>query len=463
MTAATVQPRQAPDAAAQTRDAQARVNAAIDTIVSAMGLKPAARKHLAAFVAGLASPSARFPKLPHVSFYAARTRSGGVNYRLTYRVSGYRPRTERLGKQAQPAYRRAQRVSEILQQVKARLMKADEAHRLLYVDATPIDKHIERFEAALASKGSVARYVATTITRLKVCVDLARFERMDDIRRDALPGLIGKLRSYVEPNSKRTLSESTINDYLATLRQFTRWATPALIPADPLVNSGGVRVTDRKKRRDVLVEELAAIVAAARATKARFRLRGEDRAMLYLTAYGTGLRMKELRALEVPWLKLDAEPPHIAVPAGVQKATGVAKDVKQPLPSWLAAELKRWLGDRRDGHLWPRLPRDIVDLFDRDREDARSAWIAAAPDEQARQQRAQSDYLKRSTSDGELVFHSHRHAFATAVLAKMDLKSAQMLTRHATAAMLTDTYAHSRLEKAAEGVELAIKSPLNRS
>ena len=53
------------------------------------------------------------------------------------------------------------------------------------------------------------------------------------------------------------------------------------------------------------------------------------------------LRYSELMALEVPWLKLDAERPYIAVPAEIQK---VQKEVRQPLPAWFGAEISwPWL------------------------------------------------------------------------------------------------------------------------
>lgn len=105
------------------------------------------------------------------------------------------------------------------------------------------------------------------------------------------------------------------------------------------------------------------------------------------------------------------------------------------------------------------MPQEIADLFDRDREAARAAWIEAAPDSDTKTERAGSRFLARQTSDGELVFHSLRHTYASVLVANMDLKSAQLLTRHGTVSILGDTYAHSRLDKAAAGVEKAVIDP----
>ncbi|HZN68508.1 MAG TPA: tyrosine-type recombinase/integrase [Tepidisphaeraceae bacterium] len=455
MSTATAQPPPAQD-----EGFGAAIRAATDRLADLLALKPSARKELLAFVRELARPAGeRFPKLPHVSFYAAGTRAGGVNYRATYRVPGYRTRTERLGRMPRPAYRRAQRVSEILQQVKARLMKPEDAFRELYVDSTPVDKHVQAFVADLKSKGRVSDYLASTETRLRRCIELGGYGRLGDIRRSTLPALTEKLKAYVEPGKKRPLTPSTINQYLGTLRQFVRWAVRTdKLALDPLQYETGIRNDSKKKRRDVLVEELAEIVASARAgTVNRLKMSGDDRAMLYLAAYATGLRRKELRALQIPWLKLDATPAVIAVPAS---ATKTGKEARQPLPAWFAAELKAWLGDRKSGPVWPYIPQDVADMFDRDRAAARAAWVAEAPEGKEREQREQSDFLRRETTDGEIVFHSHRHAYASNLMQHLDLKTAQLLTRHATASILADTYAHSRLSRAAEGVEKSIRSPI---
>ena len=454
------EPEQPPPAPATAADAgDARVSALLDELAAALELKPAARRELAEFVAALGRP---FAKLPLVSFYAARTRRGGTNYRVTFRVPGYRSRTERLGRMAKPAYRRAQRVSEILQQVKARLMKAEDAYRELYVDNTPVDKHVEAWGAALKSKGVVADYLASQLTRLRRCIDLAGYARLGDVRRGTLPALIEQLKAYEEPATKQRLTASTINYYLATLRQFVRWAVKTeRLAQDPLLFEGGIKNDERGKRRDVLVEELAEIVATARSgTVPRMRMGGEDRAMLYLAAYATGFRRTELRLLQVEWLRLDAKPPGVLLPAGI---TGKhRKETVQPLPAWFAAELKAWVGDRRSGPVWPYMPLDVAGVWDRDREAARAAWVAAAPEGTAREERAKSDFLKRETADGEVVFHSHRHAYSTQVVMNMDLKSAQRLTRHATTEILAEVYAHSRASTAAEGVERSIKLPVRR-
>lgn len=458
MAEVTAQPR-TPAPAGEAAPPEA-VTAAVDAIVKALGLKPAIRRVILDYVLDLAET---FPKLPHVSFYTAATPSGGVNCRITYRVPGFRPRTERLGKVPRLAYKRAQRVSEVLQRLDAHLIEPREAHRLLYVDSTPIDTYRAQFIAALKARNNHADYVASQNVRLGRCFELGEYRRLSDITRESLPRLIEKLTAFIDPVHNRPISKSTVNDCLKVLRQFTRWATPALIPVDPLYNTTGVKNTDQVKRRDVLPEEVAAIAAHARAGKVkRMRMRGEDRAMLYLFAYSTGFRRNECRQLDVAHVKLDAKSPHITLPAAVAKNR---KAATQPLPSWLAAELRAWIALRKAGPLWPYMPLDVAAVFDRDRESARQAWIDEAGDNAAeRKRREESDFLKRETADGVIVFHSHRHGYSSQLLGSgMDLKTAQLLTRHATVSMLADRYAHSRIDKAAAGVEHAIKDPRTRA
>lgn len=438
----------------QPKDANAIVDAAIDTIIAAYGWKPSLKKQIREFVDGLVIT--KQPKLDYVSFYAADTKRG-VNYRVTFTLPGYPRKTLRLGRVEKYAYQRARQISEIISQVKGGVLRPEEAHRSLFVDNTPIAQHVEAFRKHLASHGSVERYVNNAITRLNRCVELMGIARISQIRRPLLAPLVEKLKTTINPQTQRPLHSSTINDYLAVLRQFTKWATPTLLRDDPLLNSSGIKNTDKLRRRDVLPEELALIVAMAEQGRGDWAMSGPDRAMLYLAAYATGLRRSELESLQVSWVKLDANPPYIAVPANVTK-TGKAAD--QPLPTWLADQMRTWLGGRRTGLLWPTFNKDSNEMFQRDREEARAAWIDAAKTPEEQRRRETSPFLRRRTSDGVIVFHSLRHSYASQLMRVLDPKSAQILTRHATLTMLLDTYAHGRLTEAAKGVNQAIKDPL---
>lgn len=432
----------------------AAVQSAVDAIIDELKLRPSSRRALLAFVTNLQTP---FPKLDHVSFFNVESKkSGSIGYRIEYTLPGRKKRrTERLGKNQLLAYQRAQRVNDILCNVKARLMKPDDAFRLLAVDSTPIENHVRTFESHLKSKGSKPKYIKTTMVRLRRCIELGDYQRLGDITREGQPELIADLKVHADPLTGRRLSDVTVNDYLAVLRQFTKWATPTLIQVDPLVNSAGIKAIEENPRRNASIPEVGAIVAAAKLDKSGFKMRGADRAMLYLVAYATGLRANELRSVKVPWLKLDGDEPHIVVPATDTKNSEVAR---QPIPSWLVPVLREWLGNRKSGPLFPTMPRDVQVMFEADRATARAEWLASmTPD--YRDNFESTEYLQRVTVDGEITFHSLRHAYASTLLEKgLDLKSTQLLTRHANVATL-EKYAHANRAKASGNVEKTIVDP----
>lgn len=432
------------------------IQRAMDAICTELGLKASHRRELVAFIADLGKAH---PKLPHVSFYAAKSRGGAVSYRITYKVPGYRPRTERLGRVAATAYKRAQRVSEILQQVKARLMKPEAAHRQLYVDSTPISRHVSEFKRSVAAQGVKPEYLRSIVVRLGRCIDLADFARLSDIRRDSLAGLTEQLKAFSDPQTKRKITTTTINGYLAVLRQFTRWAvSQGKLEVDPLALSRGVKNVERAKRRDILPDELAHLVDTTRTQPTRAGMTGQARACLYLMAGTTGLRRSELMSTRIEWLKLDDQPASVTVPA---KFTKTNKDAFLPLIPITVAELRSFLGDRSTGQIFAGMKPQISQVFDLDREAARASWLSAHPDKALAKRDA---FLARKTGDGELVFHSLRHSFGSMLVKSgMPVKDVQALTRHATAAMLTEVYAHARISEAAAAVERAINIPLTNS
>jgi integrase len=71
---------------------------------------------------------------------------------------------------------------------------------------------------------------------------------------------------------------------------------------------------------------------------------GEERALIYLTAFYTGFRRKELRSLRVKHLILDAESPHIHLP-GIYTKNG--RDAKIPIGQGFAEQLRHRVEGKR--------------------------------------------------------------------------------------------------------------------
>lgn len=428
---------------------------------------PAARKLRAALSTLVDKPAEKFPKLDHVSFYTEPDKSGRPRYRLAFRVPGYRRRVDRLGLDGAKAYKWARHVSETIAAVKARMLKAEEAYRQLYVDRTPIETFVTEYARGLSTKGVTTQYKKTTLYRIRKCLDLADITRVDRLSKRIIPPLLEQLRELeAGPGKDRTIVEQTINAYVDDLRKFTRWLKKHdKISSDPLEHVEGVKVIEEKgRRRDATPEDIKWIYAAAvnepePKGSGKRRMPGADRGMLYLVAFCTGLRRKELYAADVSWLRLDDKEPKLILPDKFAKNDTRAE---QPLPGWLATMLKKWLGKRAAGKLFPKMPRDIIKRFRADLAAARELWInEQGIDAEEKKRRQDSDVLKSKTSDGVLVFHSLRHGYASALLdGGADLKLAQFLTRHSSITLLADRYGHVRKNKVAAAVESALPNPV---
>ncbi len=117
-------------------------------------------------------------------------------------------------------------------------------------------------------------------------------------------------------------SPRTVNWHRAALRGFGRWLTiEGRLRSDPLLRLGRLdEQTDlRRVRRALDDDELAILIDAAEHGPARFGLGGDDRAMLYRMAVGTGFRLNELRSLTPRSFDLDAGPPTVTVEAAYSK------------------------------------------------------------------------------------------------------------------------------------------------
>lgn len=399
------------------------------------------------------APGGRLEKLDHVSVYAVKTRGGRDTWRVSYRIPGYPRRTDRLGTDKAKAHRFAREVSEVLASVKARLIKPADAFRRLCVDRRPIEVHVAAYEKHLKTKKVVDDYRKSTLHRLREAIRLGDVAHYEHINRTAVERILEKLQQRGgsgeaatgaagrggdgdEPaKQERALAGQTINYYLKALKQFTKFMVSSGRASDnPIQHVGGIKAEEEGRRREASLEDVSKLYNAAIADKARRdgTMRGRDRGMLYITAFCTGLRADELRPAQVAWLQLDGERPSMIVPGEFTKN---GQRAAQPLPSWLALSLKKWIG-KRTGKLFPHMPADMCRVFERD--------LAAAK-------------LEKQSDDGKLVFHSLRHGYASALLdSDAESKLVQALTRHSTITLLFDRYGHHRKNKAHQAVEAAM-------
>lgn len=353
--------------------------------------------------------------------------------------------------------------------------------------ARPVAEHIADYLAYLATKTVRGRKVSAS-HRYNVARQLDRlmaecgFKRIGDIT-------CQRVTRWLSDQADRSdKAPRTVQKYRASLMAFCKWAVrEGRLAANPLARLPGVAVDeDRRKRRPLTLQEIAALLEAAATRPLRDALLirrgvrkgqeaakvgqtererlvrlGRERALIYKTLIYTGLRKGELASLTVadlhlpsPGLRqagLDGEQPFAELAAKNAKS---GKGAKVPLRADLVGDLREHLNEKlaqyrrqtlKEGRTEVPMalpgdvrlfdvPRDLVRIFDRD-------LVAAGID--------------KTDADGHTVdVHSLRHTFAT-LLAKAGVlpRMAQELMRHSDIRLTMNTYTHLQLIDTAGAVE----------
>src|SRR5262249_25047268 len=153
-------------------------------------------------------------------------------------------------------------------------------------------------------------------------------------------------------------------------------------PANPsdrraLLNVARAR---RHARRELAADEMRRLLEVTRASARAFRgLTGPDRAALYLTACGTGFRVRALAGLTPADFDLAAALPAVVLPARLAKKK---KAKVQPLAADVADALRAYLDGRpRNKPVWPGTWNvDAAEMLRADLEAAGIPYAVEGPD-----------------------------------------------------------------------------------
>ncbi len=353
----------------------------------------------------------------------------------------------------------------------------------------PLAEHLADFHKELSARDNAPRYVALVVTRLRSLLDGCGFLFTIDLSASRAVDWLARLRQQTKPRAKlpagqewftvreaaellgmksasvaaavrrnrlaaagqgkarrfpratvealqdrftRGTSVQTTNDYLSALKSFGRWLVKdRRMGENPFAHleGGNARVDRRHDRRELEVEELRRVLAAARRSdRVSFGLSGWDRFHLYATACGTGFRASALASLTPESFDLgDAPTVTLAARANKSKKTKV-----QPIPPDLAELLRDYLAGKTAGKAlwggtWAR-DRKAAEMLRYDLEAAGVPYAVEGP-------------------DGPLYadFHALRHTYLTlGGRAGIDLRTLQELAGHSTPT-LTARYSHRRL------------------
>ncbi len=251
---------------------------------------------------------------------------------------------------------------------------------------------------------------------------------------------------------KRNHSGITRNEYIASVKSFTKWAVTFRRMKDDSL--AGLRVTERRAiepahpRRAMSMAEIARLLDAAERrpllelqtirigprtgkqvakvrpqTAAKARHRGRERRLVYMLAVWTGLRRSEIRQLTWGDVRLNTIPGHIMLRARTTKSK---RADSLPIHPQLADSLRDWRpADSEAGdHVVSTVP--LMKVLRAD------LALAGIPD--------------RDEAGRYVDFHSLRVSLSTMLAAhKVSPRAAQALMRHTDPRLTASVYTDEKL------------------
>ena len=295
--------------------------------------------------------------------------------------------------------------------------------------------HVDAWCDYTAAKGRGERHVELYRLRVLRLLAAAGVDRWNQLT----PGNVRRAWLGLAP-----LTNGTRNHYLVAFKAFCHWMErTGRAATNPTKEVEPLPVTERKERKPFSAEEFGWLLgvtekAPTRSARRRdgslhYELTGPGRALVYLFAVETGLRLGELLSLRVCDFALDGDRPQVRLRAAS------AKNRKEPPPLPLRAALAK----RLRAHFAKKLPEaaafsapgglHAAGVIREDMADARAEWIAAGATPEERAERARSDFLAPVDHRGRVAdFHALRATTATWLAeAGVSPYAMQQLMRHA--------------------------------
>ena len=317
-----------------------------------------------------------------------------------------------LSENRKQAHRMMRELEQNLWRLKLGLVDAYGEHR-----RAPIAQHVAEYLADAKSKGRSPKHVGDLERKLMAFTKAQGIGTLADLQ-------TFKLDAFLIALAEQELSARTRNSYRQTVIGFANWlVSKERLPSNPLLNTTKAEGIKKRIRRALSISDLRKLVATAEA-------RSPARALLYRLAVGTGLRKGELKALRVHHLKLEAEQPHLLLPAQFTKN---GKDALLPLTHWLVDALRTATKGKGESDAVAFVPFHVNRVF---RSDLKAAGIAYAD------------------AGGRVAdFHSLRKCCAT-LLAQQGVhpRIAQQMLRHSSVELTMGVYTDATLLPLGEAV-----------
>ena len=281
--------------------------------------------------------------------------------------------------------------------------------------AKSINQHLIDFAASLKAKGTTDKRIAQTHDRAAGVFQAANIKILSEITASK----VGNAIQAISQKRKRKLNSRTAAFYLASVKQFCRWAmVDGRLHASPIEHLKIKLVGDFvRRRRPLSVEELAALVRFTIQAPDRKNIPGFERALLYAFAVESGCRAGEIAALTVGDFESEENAYRITIRSHIAKNRTERSVLLSVNLSMLLAQYFRGKMPAVSAFTMPRLD-DLADMLRRDLADARTQYLQQATNSKQRQQREQDGFLRSPDLAGRVVdFHALRVTSASLMVA----------------------------------------------
>src|SRR5208282_2712318 len=176
----------------------------------------------------------------------------------------------------------------------------------------PLPDHVEDWHAYLTGKGDVAQHADQSRDRVLRLIESAKVLRISGLTISAVQIALADLRLIKGRRGRQQLSDCSVAHHARAIKSFSRWLwRDGRVRDDALVHMELPEVNDILTRRALTSDEAVALIAKTPTERARARMTGPDRAVMYATALGTGFRVRETLSLTPESFNLDCDPPRL--------------------------------------------------------------------------------------------------------------------------------------------------------
>lgn len=326
------------------------------------------------------------------------------------------------------------------------------ADKVVEANAKPITDHLTDYKRHLIRQGRTTKHAEATHKLAERVADKGKIERTGDITPARVIKALNAMKSDERGGSIRTL-----NKMLTAIKSFTKWLVAEhRLNADPIghLRKMNVATDTRVQRRAFTEEEAWRIIQEAEQHGKPYghaKISGEDRALAYMLALGTGFRSSELLSLTPASFDLDADTPTVFLNAGNAKnRKAVHQTFSEPFEDLLPQlDAIEWLRPRiadkpADSPLFAFTHFNSAKMLRRDMTAARERWIGEADTEEEREEREESAFLCPTDRSGKRAdFHALRHSIITWLLKRgYPLRIVQEWARHSDPKLTAMIYTH---------------------